>query len=118
MAQAMRSSLAPALAGLALLLAGCRAGRPGPRLCGSPSHGYRQSFAEAASALPGKQASEKRRSSTTLWWRRNPRGRHILDALIAQALKSAPDLAEAQARVREARALQGIAGASRYPYRR
>ncbi len=34
---------------------------------------------------------------------------------MAEALRSAPDLAEAEARVREARALRGIAGAAQYP---
>jgi multidrug efflux system outer membrane protein len=106
-AQAMRSSLAPALAGLALLLAGCRA--VGPDYV-APKPSVPASFAEAE-RTPG-QASEAPFVDDA-WWKNF--GDSILDALIAQALKSAPDLAEAQARVREARALQGIAGASRYP---
>jgi NodT family efflux transporter outer membrane factor (OMF) lipoprotein len=103
----MRSSLAPALAGLALLLAGCRA--VGPDYV-APKPSLPASFAEAE-RTPG-QASEAPFVDDA-WWKNF--GDSILDALIAQALKSAPDLAEAQARVREARALQGIAGTSRYP---
>ena len=107
MAQAMRSSLAPALAGLALLLAGCRA--VGPDYV-APKPSVPASFVEAKRS-PG-QASEAPFVDDA-WWKNF--GDSILNALIAQALKSAPDLAEAQARVREARALQGIAGAGRYP---
>ena len=107
MAQAMRSSLVPSLAGLALLLAGCRA--VGPDYV-APNPSLPASFAEAERT--SGQASEAPFVDDA-WWKNF--GDSILDALIAQALKSAPDLAEAQARVREARALQGIAGASRYP---
>jgi multidrug efflux system outer membrane protein len=106
-AQAMRSSLVPSLAGLALLLAGCRA--VGPDYV-APNPSLPASFAEAERT--SGQASEAPFVDDA-WWKNF--GDSILDALIAQALKSAPDLAEAQARVREARALQGIAGASRYP---
>jgi multidrug efflux system outer membrane protein len=47
------------------------------------------------------------------WWKslQDP----VLEALLTQALKSSPSIAEAQARVREARALAGIAGAGRFP---
>jgi len=47
------------------------------------------------------------------WWEslQDP----VLDTLLTQALKSSPSIAEAQARVREARALAGIAGAGRFP---
>jgi multidrug efflux system outer membrane protein len=47
------------------------------------------------------------------WWMNF--GDPALEALLAQALKSAPDIAEVQARVREARAITGIAGAYRFP---
>jgi multidrug efflux system outer membrane protein len=47
------------------------------------------------------------------WWENL--GDATLDSLIADALRSSPDLAEAEARIREARALRGIAGAARYP---
>jgi outer membrane protein, multidrug efflux system len=103
-----RSSLAPALAGLGLLLAGCRA--VGPDYV-APKPSVPASFAEAPGHTSG-QASEALFIDDA-WWKNfaDP----TLNTLIAQALKSAPDLAEAQARVREARALQGIAGAARYP---
>ena len=38
-----------------------------------------------------------------------------LNKLMAEALRSAPDIAEAEARIREARAQRGIAGAAQYP---
>lgn len=104
MARAKRSSLAPALAGLALLLAGCRAVGP-DYVAPEPSAPAR--FVEA----PG-QASQAPFIDEA-WWKNFQDT--TLNDLIAQALKSAPDLAEAQARVREARALQRIAGAGRYP---
>jgi outer membrane protein TolC len=47
------------------------------------------------------------------WWKNL--GDHVLEDLLAQALKSSPDIAEAQARLREARAITGIAGADRFP---
>jgi outer membrane protein, multidrug efflux system len=102
-----RSSLAPALAGIGLLVAGCRA--VGPDYA-APKPSVPASFAEAGRA--SGQVSEAPFSDDA-WWRNFEDS--TLDALIAQALKSAPDLTEAQARVREARALQGIAGAGRYP---
>src|SRR5258708_6679449 len=103
----MRSSLAPALAGLALLLAGCRA--VGPDYL-APKPSVPASFAEAE-RTPG-QASEAPFVDDA-WWKNF--GDSILDALIAQAVRWAPDLGGARARVREAGALRGIAGASRYP---
>jgi len=102
--RAKRSSLAPALAGLALLLAGCRA--VGPDYV-APNPSAPASFVEA----PG-QASQAPFIDEA-WWKNFHDT--TLNDLIAQALKSAPDLTEAQARVREARALQRIAGAGRYP---
>jgi outer membrane protein, multidrug efflux system len=47
------------------------------------------------------------------WWKtlNDP----LLERLLQQALNSAPDMAEAQARVREARALSGVAGTARFP---
>jgi len=105
--RAKRSSLAPALAGLALLIAGCRA--VGPDYV-APKPSVPASFAEARRT--SEQASEAAFIDDA-WWKNF--GDSTLDALVAQALKSAPNLAEAQARVREARALQGIAGAGRFP---
>ena len=108
MAWVKRSSLAPALAGLALLVAGCRA--VGPDYV-APKPSLPASFAEVPGTILG-QASEAPFIDDA-WWKNFTDT--TLDTLIAQALKSAPDLAEAEARVREARALQGFAGGGRYP---
>src|SRR5580658_5786847 len=102
----MRSSLAPVLAGL--VLASCRA--VGPDYV-APKPSLPASFTEVPGSTLG-QASEAPFIDDA-WWKNFADA--TLNTLIAQALKSAPDLAEAQARVREARALQGIAGAARYP---
>jgi outer membrane protein, multidrug efflux system len=103
-----RSALALALAGLGLLIAGCKA--VGPDYV-APKPSVPASFAEVAGSTLG-QASEAPFIDDA-WWKNF--ADTTLDTLIAQALKSAPDLAEAEARVREARALQGFAGAGRYP---
>jgi len=102
-----RSSLAPAIAGLGLLVASCRA--VGPDYV-APKPSVPASFAEA-----GRTSGQVSNSPfiDDAWWK--DFADSTLDTLIAHALKSAPDLAEAQSRVREARALQGIAGAGRYP---
>ena len=47
------------------------------------------------------------------WWTNF--GDPVLNHLIDEAQQTAPDLAEAEARVREARALSGVAGAALYP---
>jgi outer membrane protein, multidrug efflux system len=106
-ARITRSSLAPAFVGLGLLLAGCRA--VGPDYV-APNPSLPASFAE-----PGRASGQTSKSPfiDDAWWKNFEDS--TLDTLIAQALKSAPDLAEAQARVREARAFQGVAGAGRYP---
>jgi multidrug efflux system outer membrane protein len=65
------------------------------------------SFTEAAADTSKTQPVDD------AWWKNF--GDPVLEALLAQALKSAPDIAEAQARVREARAITGIAGANRLP---
>jgi outer membrane protein, multidrug efflux system len=99
---------ATVLASLGLLMAGCRA--VGPDYV-APTPSVPASFADVPGP-PSGQTSEAPFVDDA-WWKSF--GDPSLDALIAQALKSAPDLAEAQARVREARALQGVAGAGRYP---
>jgi outer membrane protein, multidrug efflux system len=106
-ARAMRSPFAPALAGLALL-GGCKA--VGPDYV-TPKPAVPASFEEAPGPTPGPVSAAP--FVEEAWWKNF--GDSNLDDLIAQALKSAPELAEAQARVREARALRGIAGAGRYP---
>jgi NodT family efflux transporter outer membrane factor (OMF) lipoprotein len=104
----MRSSLAPAVAGLGLLVVGCKA--VGPDYV-APRPSVPAGFAETSERNSGQVSAGP--FIDDAWWKNFADAN--LDALIAQALKSAPDLAEAQARVREARALQGIAGADRYP---
>jgi multidrug efflux system outer membrane protein len=91
-------------AGLVLAVAGCMT--VGPDYV-APKPAVPASFVEASG-----QASQAPFIDEA-WWRNFQDT--TLNDLIAQALKSAPDLAEAQARVREARALQGIVGAGRYP---
>jgi multidrug efflux system outer membrane protein len=107
-AWAKRCSLAPVLAGLGVVLASCRA--VGPDYV-APKPSLPASFTEVPGSTLG-QASEAPFIDDA-WWKNFADA--TLDTLIAQALKSAPDLAEAEARVREARALQGFAGAGRYP---
>jgi multidrug efflux system outer membrane protein len=91
---------------LGWLLAGCTVGpdyvAPQPAV---PAH-----FAEIAAP---ETAGADRRHSADDWWQ--DFGDATLDRLMAAALASAPDIAEAEARIREARALQGIAGAAQYP---
>src|ERR1700678_2887156 len=98
MAWIPRSSLAPAVAGLGLLVAGCRA--VGPEYV-APRRSVPASFGETSGHNSG-QASEAPFIDDA-WWKNFADTN--LDALIAQALKSAPDLAEARARVAEARGL-------------
>jgi multidrug efflux system outer membrane protein len=107
-ARTPRFWLAHAVAGLGLLLAGCKA--VGPDYV-APKPSVPAGFAEAPA--PTAQSGSKASFVDEAWWKEFEDG--TLNALIAQALKSAPDLAEAQARVRVARALRGIAGAERYP---
>jgi outer membrane protein, multidrug efflux system len=104
---AMRSPLASALAGFALLLGGCKA--VGPDYA-APKPSVPASFV-AGGPTPGPVSAAP--FIDEAWWKNFQDS--TLDDLIAQALKSAPDLAEAQARVHEARALRGIARADRYP---
>jgi outer membrane protein TolC len=67
----------------------------------APKPSLPASFAEVPGSTLG-QASEAPLIEDA-WWKNFTDT--TLDTLIAQALKSAPDLAEAEARVREARAL-------------
>jgi multidrug efflux system outer membrane protein len=101
-----RSSHLPLLAGLGLLVGGCIT--VGPDYV-PPKVQVPASFSEA----PAPKDSRSERSGDDAWWKNL--GDPILESLLAQALESAPDIAEAQARVREARALSGYAGSSRFP---
>ena len=66
-----------------------------------------------ASAAASSASTAASPSSHDAWWENF--GDPLLDQLNDEALQSAPDLAEAEARVLEARALRGIAGAAQYP---
>lgn len=90
------------LIGLSLIVSGCVVG---PDYV-APKPPVPASFAEAPDA-------HSRQPIDDAWWRNF--GDPVLENLLMQALKSAPDIAEAQARVREARALAGFAGATLYP---
>jgi multidrug efflux system outer membrane protein len=92
---------------LGWLLAGCTVGPdyvpPKPTMPANFTEHFRP--AAASTGEPQKPSDA--------WWKGfdDP----TLDKLMAEALRSAPDIAEAEARVREARALQGIAVASQFP---
>ena len=58
---------------------------------------------------PASAAPRSQQPVDDAWWRNL--GDPVLENLLKQALESAPDIAEAQARVREARALSGFARA-------
>jgi multidrug efflux system outer membrane protein len=95
------------LAGLALLASGCTTVGPDyvvPKL--QLPDGFAEARARETPTAPPPQTDDA-------WWKalNDP----LLEALLKQALNSAPSMAEAQARVREARALSGAAGAARFP---
>jgi outer membrane protein, multidrug efflux system len=92
---------------LAWLLAGCTVG---PDYV-PPKPTMPASFAEHLGPVAASTA--ERQKPGDAWWKSF--GDPTLDNLMAEALRSAPDIAEAEARVREARALRGIAVASWYP---
>jgi len=91
-----------------LIVSGCAA--VGPNYV-APKPQVPPSFTEAPARATAD--SGKKQPVDDAWWKNL--GDPVLEGLLAQALKSAPDIAEVQARVREARALAGIAGAGRYP---
>jgi multidrug efflux system outer membrane protein len=96
-----------ALAGLALLVTGCMT--VGPDYV-APKLPVPEGFAEVPAGTPSTAAAQPVEDA---WWKtlNDP----LLETLLKQALNSAPSMAEAQARVREARALSGVAGAARFP---
>jgi multidrug efflux system outer membrane protein len=103
-----RLPCAAKLAWLSLIVSGCAA--VGPNYV-PPSPKVPASFAEApvgTSANVGKA-----QTVDDAWWKNL--GDPVLEGLLKEALTSAPSIAEAQARVREARALAGSAGAERFP---
>ncbi|QBQ98858.1 efflux transporter outer membrane subunit [Paraburkholderia pallida] len=70
------------------------------------------SLPPAYSEAAGAQATAPS-TAEAAWWTNF--GDPVLNHLIDEARRSAPDLASAEARVREARAMRGVAGAADYP---
>lgn len=99
---ARRASLVSLM--LLALLAGCRSVGPDYKVpvAAAPAQWY-----ETGAAAPAAAPEE------TAWWSRlqDP----VLDRLVARALAEGPDVREALARVREARAWRGVAAADRAP---
>lgn len=77
----------------------------------APKASLPTSYSEAATSTTSVSQASSTIADT--WWTNfdDP----VLNRLIAAALQTAPDLAVAEARVREARALRGVAGAAEYP---
>jgi len=102
------------LAVLSLIVAACAVG---PDYV-APTRQVPASFNEAPAntSANGTEAHDKGTPAHAIddaWWK--ILGDPVLEGLLEKALTSAPNIAEAQARVREARALTGVAGADRYP---
>ncbi|WP_431822976.1 efflux transporter outer membrane subunit [Burkholderia sp. F1] len=99
-----RPAAAIAIATLGAWLAGCTVGpdyvAPHPALPAT----YAERPAAPLATTP---------AAPDMWWKNL--GDPVLDRLIDDALRSAPDLDAAEARVREARARQAIAGSAGYP---
>ena len=104
------ASLTSSIAASAGLLTACTVG---PDYV-SPKPVMPESFTEHIGAATSEAARPQTSStSNDAWWEGFADA--TLNALMADALRSAPDVAIAEARVREARALRGIAGADQYP---
>ncbi len=99
---------AAALAALGALLAGCAVGPDyrSPEVKMPAAWGERSQAGDPSAAVGGKPPLAK-------WWTtfRDP----VLDSLVERALAANPDLRLARARVREARALRGVAAADQGP---
>ena len=115
MSGAKRFLRATHLAGVSLIVTACAVG---PDYV-APTRQVPASFSEAPANTPAAKGTQAHDNGTQAheiddaWWK--ILGDPVLEALIEKALTSAPSIAEAQARVREARALTGVAGADRYP---
>ncbi len=96
--------LRPALVLLWPLLGACAVGRD----YATPEPTLPAAWQEESSAEPIREPAD-----LAAWWRRleDP----VLDGLVERATRQGLDLREALARVREARALRGVAGADRFP---
>lgn len=101
-----RSSCLVLLPGLSLLVSACIT--VGPDYV-PPKPQVLARFAE----VPASEDARSLQPADDAWWKNF--GDPVLENLLKQALESAPDIAEAQARVREARALSGFAGAGNFP---
>jgi len=88
------------LPGLSLLVSACMT--VGPDYV-APKPQVPAKFAEA----PASMDTLSQQTADDAWWKNL--GDPVLERLVQQALESAPDIAAAQARVREARALSGFA---------
>ena len=95
------------LTGLSLIVSACEVG---PNYV-APTRQVPASFVEAPANAPVNAAQAH--PIDDAWWK--ILGDPVLEGLLEKALTSAPTIAEAQARVREARALTGVAGADRFP---
>lgn len=106
-----RRHVAAIAAAWAALVAGCTVG---PDYV-PPKPAMPASFTEQTGASTGlvTGTAQAQQISNDAWWQAF--GDTTLNALMAEALHSAPDLSVAEARIREARALRGIAGADQYP---
>ena len=95
------------LTGLSLIVTACAVG---PDYV-APTQQVPANFNEAPTHTPANAAQAH--PIDDAWWK--ILGDPVLEGLLEKALTSAPGIAEAQARVREARALTGVAGADRFP---
>ena len=96
------------LTGLSLIVSACAVG---PHYRAPTPQQVPASFSEAPVNTPATVA--RAHPIDDAWWK--ILGDPVLEGLLEKALTSAPSIAEAQARVREARALTGVAGADRFP---
>ena len=94
--------VAPLVAALAAALGGCAAG---------PT--YRPPAFEPASQYLTQSPGFTAATPAERWW--TTLGDPLIDELVAAALADSPDLLAAEARVRAARALRGVAGADALP---
>ncbi len=98
----MARSLKATLAALAGVLAGCTVGPDYVAPTAALPSGFTETAGPDGAPMPANA-----------WWKAF--GDATLDQLMAEAQQSAPALAEARARLREVRALQGIAVSAEYP---
>jgi multidrug efflux system outer membrane protein len=103
-----RSSRIASLTTLGVIVCACAT--VGPDYV-APKPQVPKTFVEAPTHEPNNAGGRK--PIDDAWWKNL--GDPVLENLLMQALKSAPSIAEAQARVREARALRGVVAADQFP---